>query len=104
MPTYWSFLIVRAMYALGTECNKIYVDNSPYFQANLHLPQLRPVSWEIYSQTRPVLWSMVYSTWVSRWQVFRLIISTLNTQPFRLAVVSVLYLVELQQSGGGVKS
>ena len=45
---------------------------------------------------------MVFSTWVSRRQVFRLIMTTFNTQPFRLAVVSVLFLVGPHQSGGGV--
>ena len=65
MPSYWSFLIVRAMYALGKEeiC-KVQVDEINNFQANLHLPQSLLASWEISSQTRHDLLSMVFSTWV----------------------------------------
>ena len=71
MPTYWSFLIVRAMYALGKECYcKIYLDNHSGFQVNLHLLQLLPVSWEIFSLMRHALLCMVFSTWVSGSDVF----------------------------------
>ena len=65
MPSYWSFLIVRAMYALGKEeiC-KVQVDEINNLQANLHLPQSLLASWEISSQTRHDLLSMVFSTWV----------------------------------------
>ena len=62
MPSYWSFLIVRAMYALGTECNKISVDTSHLFSGESAFTTIAPcVLGDLFTdETRSLVYGLFY--------------------------------------------